>query len=109
MWFCLTNGFVSVVEDRDDASLLLIRARRKKDLVNVLGGNAEIFEDSEAEYRWRSFIGREAFKAIVSRRIDAIDYPNFKDSVVEDELHDLYMEFWRLHRSYQKSDPQPPL
>jgi hypothetical protein len=31
----------------------------------------------------------------------AIDYTNFKNSVQDDQLHDLYSDFWTLHYRYQ--------
>lgn len=104
MWICLNNGFVSVVADRDNSERLLVRARRKRDLENVLGKDSEIFEDPVADYRWRCFIGRSDFKKIVNQRIDAIDYPNFKNSVKDEDLHHLYTEFWTLHYRYQQAD-----
>ncbi|HCC58745.1 MAG TPA: hypothetical protein DEQ47_16105 [Solibacterales bacterium] len=90
--------------DRDDSERLLVRARRKRDLEKILGKDSEIFEDPAADYRWRCFVGRPDFKKIVDQRIDAIDYPNFKNSVIDEDLHQLYMEFWTLHHRYQKAD-----
>jgi hypothetical protein len=58
----------------------------------------------DADYRWRTFIGREQFKAVLSNRIDQIDYLNFKDSVKDGDLHDMYLDFWRRHKKYQSRD-----
>jgi hypothetical protein len=36
-------------------------------------------------------------------RIDGINYPNFKNSVKDDDLHNLYLAFWGDHHRYQQS------
>ena len=105
MWFCLNNGFLSVVADKDNANRLMVRARRKADLSNIFGPDAEVIETPEADYGWRVFIDRERFKVLVNALIDRIDYTNFKNSVRDDDLHDLYTEFWGLHRDYGTRDP----
>lgn len=43
------------------------------------------------------------FAELLARRVSEINYPNFKNSVREDGLHDLYADFWDLHWSYQES------
>jgi hypothetical protein len=106
MWICTNTGFLSVVVDETDTTRLLVRARRKIDLQNVVG-DVNILETPERDYRWRTFIDREKFKEIVAARIDAISYTNFKDSVPGEyrQLHDMYTDFWMTHRSYQDKDP----
>src|SRR6185369_8951253 len=104
MWICFNDGFVSAVADKNDPARLMVRARRKKDLMNVFGANVKIIENAGADYRWRTFIERKAFAALVATRIENINYTNFKDSVAADDLHDLYMTFWGLHKRYQEQD-----
>ena len=101
MWICLNDGFLSVVTDRTDPSRLLVRSRRQEDLVNAVGPDAKIENTPDNDYHWRTYIPREEFKRLMMDRIDGIDYPNFKDSVKDDELHDLYVGFWADHNSYQ--------
>ncbi len=95
-----------MVADRDDPTRLLVRARRKIDLQNVVG-DADILETPNADYSYRTFIDREKFKQIVVAGIDAITYGNFKNSVPEEyaDLHDMYADFWMMHRSYGDKDP----
>jgi hypothetical protein len=107
-WFCFNKGFLSVVADKDNPDRLMVRARRKSDLTNIFGPNADVVETPEADYRWRTFVDRKSFKALVNTLIDVIDYTNFKNSVKEDDLHDLYTEFWNLHRRYGTQDPALP-
>jgi len=40
MWICLSDGFFSMVADRNDLTPLLVRARRKEHLVNIFGKDA---------------------------------------------------------------------
>lgn len=106
MWLCFNDGFLSVVSDRQDASRLMVRARRKEALTNVLGDHVEVIENAGSDYRWRAFIDRKTLVALVAARIERIGYTNFKNSVEDSDLHDLYMDFWDLHRRYQDSDPR---
>ena len=103
MWLCLNDSFLSVVTDKTDSSRLLVRARRQKDLVNAVGPDAKIENTLDHDYHWRTYISREDFKLLMMDRIDGIDYPNFKDSVKDDDLHDLYLGFWTDHNLYQAS------
>ena len=104
MWLCCNDGFLSVVADKNDPTRLLVRARRKQDLLNVCGKDVEVLEGAGSDYRWRRFVDRKTFAQLVAARVEKIDYTNFKDSVKLDDLHDLYMRFWNLHHGYQEQD-----
>jgi hypothetical protein len=104
MWICFNDGFLSVVADKNNPASLLIRARRKQDLLNVCGNDVEVLRDAGTDYRWRAFVDRKAFSALVAARIDKISYTNFKNSVADHDLHDMYMDFWSRHHRYQETD-----
>jgi hypothetical protein len=104
MWLCFQDGFLSVVADKSDPARLMVRARRKKDLLNIFGDHIEIIENAGSDYRWRTFADRKTLAALVAARIEGIDYSNFKNSVEEQDLHDLYLDFWTLHRRYQERE-----
>jgi len=106
MWLCFNDGFVSVVADKNSPDRLLVRARRKQDLLNVVGTDAEIVETPHRDYRWRAFVGRDSFKVLLAARLDAIQYTNFKNSVKDDDLHEMYFDFWDLHHRYQEHHTQ---
>lgn len=109
MWICHNQGFVSIVADRDNKDRLLVRARRREDLEAVLKPvlpDIEIFSDKGADYKWRAFVPRESIAAVIALHITNITYDNFKNSVKNDELHDLYAGFWEDHWKYQKNDPR---
>ena len=102
MWICLNNAFISAVQDENDANMLKIRARNRAHL-KALFPKAKIFESSDTDYRFRVFIPRERFATLLAKKAMEINYPNFKDSVRDDKLHDLYASFWTLHWRYQRA------
>ena len=72
--------------------------------MNVFGLDADILNSPAADYHWRTFIDRGAFKVLVNALIDGLDYTNFKNANDED-LHELYAEFWGMRRAYGTNDP----
>ena len=101
MWICFNDGFVSAVEHRDSSDLLMIRARRR-DILQNLFPNEHLIEGGSTDYQYRVVGSKAVFGDVVSKRISEISYPNFKDSVEDHELHELYEKFWSLHRRYQR-------
>src|SRR5713101_4402668 len=92
MWLGFNDGFLSAVADKNDPARLMVRARRKKDLLDVFG-DVEIIKNDGTDYRWRTFVDRKAFAALVAARVEKINYTNFKNSVGDRDLHDLYLDF----------------
>ena len=101
MWISLNDGFISAVQDSMAADGLVIRARRKDHLENIFPG-LEIFTGIGTDYKYRVFIKKAEFAAILAQRAGEIDYTNFKNSVKNDDLHRLYARFWHLHSEFQK-------
>lgn len=101
MWFCFNDGFISAVQHRDDPETLVVRARRRE-ILDTLFPEQLVVVGGSTDYNYRVFIGKKEFNKIVSKRIQDIDYTNFKNSVEDDELHHLYADFWRLHYDYQR-------
>ena len=99
MWICLNNAFVSAVDDGNGD--LKIRARNRSHLEMLFPGR-EIVTTKRTDYAYRVFVTKEEFVKVISDRIASIDYGNFKNSVKDRELHDLYADFWQLHYSYQQ-------
>lgn len=106
MLLCCNDGFLSVVADKNDPTRLLVRARRKRDLVNICGNDMEVIDGGGTDYRWRTFLDRKTFSALVAARIETIDYWNFENSVKDHDLHGMYDDFWMRHISYQRQDSQ---
>lgn len=103
MWLCFNDAFVSVVQDKRDSSQFAVRARNKQHLINLFpkrSGN--IIETDDSDYRYRLYLRRDQVALLVADRLGKIDYTNFKDSVKDDRLHNLYADFWTLHWKYQE-------
>jgi hypothetical protein len=79
----------------------MIRARRR-DILQNLFPNEYVIEGGSTDYQYRVVVSKAVFGDVVSKRISEISYPNFKDSVEDHELHELYEKFWSLHRRYQR-------
>lgn len=106
MWVITETGFVSAVEDEDDPSILKVRARDKASLTSVLtmlrdGGHSvegiSIVEGAGTDYRYRLYLPRELFGAFLLETVEAVDYPNFKNSITAArgrKWHDALMDIW---------------
>jgi hypothetical protein len=107
MWVCLNDAFLSIVADRNNPKQVLVRSRKKEHLESFLKlphwakKKPEIIETLDADYAYRAFITRTLLAGLLADQVNKIDYPKFKPSVKEKPLHDLYMDFWKLHYKYQ--------
>ncbi len=95
MWLCFNDGFISAVKDWNDPTghSLVVRARSKEDLQNIFP-NQKIVESDDSDYQYRVFVKKDELAKIVLNRLMNIDYTNFKNSVQDEELHDMYTAFW---------------
>ena len=100
MWIFQNNSYLSVVEHRTEPGHLLVRSRIAGDIERAIPG-ATVFEDLKADYRYRTVVSRESFKAALAAAVDSIDYDNFKNSVSHDEpkRHDAYLGVWQVMAS----------
>lgn len=102
MWICTNFGFFSIVKDTKNKDHLLIRARRKEDLEELLKYvNADIVVTPDNDYHYRVSLHKYSVSDIISLRIDDIDYTNFKNSVNDPDLHHMYEMWWRNHYGLQ--------
>lgn len=101
MWLCFNDAFLSVVQSIRDPDVLMVRARVAEHLVAVFGDNKEIHKDSLLDYRYRVFCSRAELMGILADRIANISYSNFKDSVKDERLHEMYEDMWDLHHTFQ--------
>ena len=102
MWLCLQNGLLSVVADRSSPSRLVIRARRRKVLEEIFP-NVEITVSEQADYKYRVLEDRETFAKLVAKITAQVQYFNFKSSVEDPDLYELYERFWEMHQKYGSS------
>jgi len=104
MWICLNDAFVSIVAKRGDPDLLVVRARRRGHLNKLFPGCKPI-ETAHTDYRYRVLVDRHRAIEAVAERLRKLAYPNFKNSVRDRALHDLYLGFWGAAARFQDSEP----
>ena len=85
MWLLTTRGFYSVVLNREDPDLVLVRARLEDDLLALrdLAPGIEPWYDPDADYPWRAELPHDEWTSVAAALADEIDYGNFKDEITE--------------------------
>ena len=101
MWIQFNNAFLSVVENRDNKLELLVRARIKGDIEKIFP-EADVFEDDNADYKYRAFISKAKVAARMMLKMTEINYDNFKNSVNETDRKKTYSNIWLELRKLQK-------
>lgn len=103
MWLMQNDGFISVVKDWNDPTgqSVVIRARRREFLENQFP-DEPIIEMKNSDYKYRIFTTKKKLAFMMVNRIMDIDYTNFKNSVADDELHDMYTDIWAVGYGYQR-------
>ena len=105
MWIFLNDAFLSVVADKADPTgdRLLVRARRSGDIERVFP-EAEVFRVAGSDYAHRAWVPRRQVAEALAARVEAIDYPNFKNTIQDTGYHDAAMQVWgAMHRLQQQS------
>ena len=101
MWIQFNNAFLSIVENRENTTELLVRARVKGDIEKVFP-EADVFEDNNADYKYRAFISKAIVAEKIMLKVTEINYDNFKNSVKEIERKKVYGNIWAELRKFQK-------
>lgn len=106
MWLFTTQGFYSVVADRDDPDRVLVRARAREDIEALREQIPDLdpVADAGADYRWRAFVSRESWARAASELASEIDYDNFKNAVRDRQGSDRerrYHEIWHVMKKLQ--------
>ena len=108
MWLCLNDAFLSIVQHKDDPSMLLVRARRFDDLARCFPEEIhEIVTLEEADYPYRLVMHRHTFTRFVAWAMEDIHYPNFKDSVAPEDIDRkaFYNKIWKAGYDFGKKAP----
>lgn len=105
MWIMLNDCFLSIVKKDCKDGELLVRARRPGDIEKVFGRKTKVDRVTAADYLFRAVIPREDVTRAMQNEVLRIDYGNFKDSVVDHDLHEAYMRVWSAMADVQ--DPRP--
>ena len=101
MWIQFNNAFLSIVENRENTTELLVRARVKGDIEKVFP-EADVFEDNNADYKYRAFISKAIVAEKIMLKVTEINYDNFKNSVKEIDRKKIYSNIWAELRKIQK-------
>lgn len=105
MWLFAPNGFVSIVEDKENPENLLVRGRVKGD-IEALFPSAVVVVTLKRDYRFRASLPRALVANVVAAHIESIDYDNFKNSTAPDR-HNPYLEIWgTMYRLQQARMPR---
>jgi hypothetical protein len=89
MWIMFSDCFLSIVSKDCQPDELVVRARRPGDIEQVFTG-AKVRRDTKADYLYRTILSKKAVALAMAERIDAVNYPNFKDSVTDAACIGLY-------------------
>src|SRR5882672_12231675 len=84
MWPFTTFGFFSVVQDRQNKSRLVVRARVRLDLERLhqfIPTLSRPVVSETTDYRYRAWVRRDDFAAAMPSLVAQITYPNFKNEV----------------------------
>lgn len=98
VWVMTNFGAFSVVQHNEQPQVLVVRARVKAHLVELRERHLPdlvIYHTPENDYHWRAFCLRNAVADFLSTAVYEMDYPNFKNSVRDDRLHDVYTSVWQ--------------
>ena len=99
MWLITNKGLLSIVEDRDDPKLLIVRARQDgllEKMIEEAGVEARVWSDEYADYPNRAKMSRVDLTDLLYTQVLRIDYPNFKNSVRDRKLKSLLSRVWSV-------------
>jgi hypothetical protein len=119
MWLFTKQGFLSVVQDREDATQVLVRGRVREDLERFLhvayegrhntsieDGKSifpQIMETPEGDYRFRVTVPRQIMEDYLTDTLEDLDYFNFKSEVHGEPARDkAYMRCWSAMNDLQQ-------
>lgn len=105
MWLFLPTGFVSIVANKHDPDgpELLVRARCEAHLRAFVGPDHPftLQDGGGSDYRWRTWMTRQAVEERIADHVRSMTYGNFKNSIPCEEgaYHDACMDVWgAMHR-----------
>ena len=93
MWIFSQAAYLSVVEDKTNPDMLLVRARVKGDIEKHFPDSMTT-ETPDADYLYRASIPRQEVATAIARIATDIDYSNFKNSVKDHRRAKFYAEVW---------------
>jgi hypothetical protein len=94
MWLFVSGGYLSIVAHRHQPDDLLVRARHA-DHIQAVFPDAQVVFMRAADYPYRTVLPREVVQQAVGEYLLTMQYDNFKNSIIDDEYHDVCLDVWR--------------
>jgi hypothetical protein len=113
MWVFTLDGFYSAVVHKDDPELVVVRARKREDLVSLRKQMAPthltltVLHTPDADYAYRMVMPRQTWSSYLMTTVMDMDYPNFKDAVSRTQgwrRSALYHDVWAAMMPLQQED-----
>ncbi|OGH59743.1 MAG: hypothetical protein A3G34_07985 [Candidatus Lindowbacteria bacterium RIFCSPLOWO2_12_FULL_62_27] len=99
MWI-FADSFLSIVRDESNKKNLLVRSRFPRDIGRIFP-TARVRQTPKFDYPFRASIDEDVVADGIARRIRAIDYGNFKASIVDGKRAAVYHAVWDIMRRAQ--------
>ena len=106
MWIFTSNAFVSIVQHRNDPTILIVRARYREDLREFLGA-CKIVHLKDADYPYRAEVDRLVVTKSLAVAVENLHYDNFKNSVRNQGRHWALLDVWAIMRRWQDGFYRP--
>lgn len=106
MWIYLNNSFLSIVQNREDAALLHVRARKKGDIEAVFP-DAKVTATPFGDYTFRADLPRAEVADALVKQAMTLTYSNFKNSVKDRQRQDVYMDIWSASHELAREPGKP--
>jgi hypothetical protein len=102
MWVFTKHGFFSIVQDKENENIVIIRARVKGDIEKQLP-EARVEEDAGSDYRFRARLPKPVAAIWLKQMAEEIDYTNYKAAVnmVDPRRSEYYGMVWAIMADLQ--------
>lgn len=99
MWIATSDGWLSIVKHLKIPNHLLVRARKESHIVDQFPA-ADVYTDPDADYPYRANIHMEEVAEFMVNYVENIDYPNFKNSIPDNDFYDACTKVWSAMYHY---------
>ena len=93
MWLFAKDGFLSIVQHRDQPDVLMVRARVAGDIEHYFPDVTVIRKD-DADYLYRAFIPRVKVADVVRDMVLNIPSGGFKSTIADKRREAYYLSVW---------------
>jgi hypothetical protein len=113
MWIISRDGFVSLVQHKDDPNLIRARARRREHLTDTFGLDDEDIIDlgvGAPDYRWHADVPRVDVAEAMVDEVAELDYTSHVKESVSGKDQDMYramLKCWNALYELQRPMPKP--